>query len=66
MANEYEPYGHWEACAVYEDGTRIEKRFEADNTISEAEDLHNKECWLLLQTKHGNCVWYSVNWVYDD
>lgn len=51
----------WEARAEYEDGTSIERYFEANENISEAEDQYRLEWWLL--DRHPGCTWYSVNWI---
>ena len=51
----------WEARAEYEDGTIVERYFEANDSIGEHEDQYNIECWLI--ERHEGITWYSVNWI---
>lgn len=58
----------WEARAEYADGTTIERLFDYDESMGEAEQIYRLEEWLI--SRHDNCTWYSVNydrsWDYDD
>lgn len=51
----------WEARAEYADGTSIERLFESNPRMNEADEQYNIECWLL--SAHKDCTWYSVNWI---
>lgn len=54
----------WEARATYEDGTEICQLFESNPYKGERQEQYELEEWLL--SRHDNCTWYSVDWVYED
>ena len=55
--------GYWEARAIYEDGTEIERMFDYNYDLTENDQVYEIECWLL--ERHEGCTWYSVDWVND-
>lgn len=57
---------YWIARAEYVDGTEIEKKFPytANGNFSvEQEEQYKIECWLIERSDHGDCTWYSVDYV---
>lgn len=52
----------WYAVADYEDGTHIEKYFDAIDASDE--EQYQIECWLI--ERHENCTYYSVVYVNEN
>lgn len=51
----------WEAKAEYADGSYINRYFDDNPDMGDAEQRYEIEAWLL--DRRENCTFYSVDWI---
>lgn len=54
----------WEARATYTDGSEICEYFEGHPAMTDNEQQHYLEWWLI--SRRSDCTWYSVTWIYEE